>query len=465
LKRVWLAGGRNRGLCSRVFRKTLSAQSSNELMSMKSRQQVFSHLFKDSVVALLIGVSACAASASDDWVGWRGPDQNGSRSSGSYPVKWTAEDVAWKVELPGKGGSTPIVLNERIYLTTPIGDEDAVTAYDFSGKNLWQRTLGQLSPAKQRSLGSSCNASPVTDGKALFVYFRSGHFAALELDGTVRWKQNLTEQFGVERLFWDQGSSPVVTDKFVILERLHHGASWIAGFDKRTGELKWKVARNFEVPSENDNGYTTPLLFQHAGKQALLIWGADHLTAHDAKNGELLWTAGGFNPDGTANWPAISNPVIQGDLAIVPVGRDDRSGQGRIHAIKLGGAGDVTANHRAWERNDVGVFVPSLAAYDGSVYLLRNRGGVVCLDSKSGKTIWENAFPKGSASYYSSPVIANGVLYAAREDGVVFAAKVGDKFELLGENPMGERIIASPVPVKNRLLIRGDDHLFCIAAK
>jgi outer membrane protein assembly factor BamB len=99
------------------------------------------------------------------------------------------------------------------------------------------------------------------------------------------------------------------------------------------------------------------------------------------------------------------------------------------------------------------------------VYLLRHRGAVVCLDPATGKTVWTGAFPENKSPYYSSPVIANGQLYAAREDGVVFVARVGEKFELLGENPMGERIVASPVPANNRLLIRGDRHLFCVAGE
>jgi hypothetical protein len=113
-------------------------------------------------------------------------------------------------------------------------------------------------------------------------------------------------------------------------------------------------------------------------------------------------------------------------------------------------------------RDDIGVFVPTLAEYKGRVFLLRNRGEVVCLEPATGKTIWSAALPKGTASYYASPVIANGILYAAREDGVVFAARVEDKFELLSENPMGERVVASPAVSNDRLLIRGDKHLFCI---
>ena len=96
-------------------------------------------------------------------------------------------------------------------------------------------------------------------------------------------------------------------------------------------------------------------------------------------------------------------------------------------------------------------------------YLLRHRGEVVCLDPKTGKTIWSGNLPEHRTPYYSSPVIAGGHLYAAREDGVVFVAKIGEKFELVSENPMGERLIASPVPIGKYLLLRGDKHLFCAA--
>ena len=411
---------------------------------------------------LLAAIATTMAEAPGEWPNWRGPEANGSTGAGNYPVKWDAANVLWKVPLSGKGGSTPIVRSQRIYLTGPAEGQDAVLAFDWSGRRLWQTKLGAESQPKHRTLGSSANASPVTDGRGLFVYFRSGNFAALEFDGTIRWKTNLVEAFGPDQLFWDQGTSPVVTDQHVILVRMHAGDSWLAGFDKATGELRWRQTRNYETPVENNHGYSTPLLFQHEGKPALLVWGADHLTAYDAAQGQLLWSCGNFNPQGTGYWPAIATPVIAGNLVIVPVGRDDRPGQARVHGIQLGGHGDVTATQRAWKREDTGVFVSSPAAYQGRVYLLRHRGGVVCLDPASGQTIWTGAFPDNKIPYYSSPVIAGGTLYAAREDGVVFAAKVGEKFELLGENPMGERILASPVPVANRLLIRGDRHLFCV---
>jgi outer membrane protein assembly factor BamB len=415
-----------------------------------------------TLAMLLTWTSRLATADEANWPNWRGPNANGSIASGDYPVKWDTNSVLWRAALPGKGSSTPIVWKERIYLTAPLDGQDAVLAFDFNGQPLWQTKLGPETPPKHRTLGSSCNASPVTDGQSIFVRFKSGNFAALALDGAIRWQTNLVQQFGEEHLFWDQGSSPAVTEQHVVLARMHDGESWIAGFDKATGELRWQQARNYSVPSENDNGYSTPLLLHENGKKELLIWGADHLTAHDAADGKLLWSCDGFNPQGTENWPAIATPLIVGDLAIVPVGRDDRH-QAHLYAVRLGGTGDVTKTHLAWKRDDVGVFVCSPAEYKNRIYLLRHRGEIACLDSANGQTLWNAAFAKDKSSYFSSPVVANGTLYAAREDGTVFAARVEDKFELLGENPMGERIIASPVPVANCLLLRGDRHLFCIS--
>jgi len=415
-------------------------------------------------LAALAAVPA-AGLQSGDWPAWRGPSGSGSTLAGEYPTRWNKAEAAWKAALPGKGVSTPIVWRDRIYLTTPADGQDGVLALDRNGKQAWLAKLGPESPPKHQSLASSCNASPVTDGKGVFARFRSGRLAALELDGRVRWQVNLDERFGPEKLFWDAGSSPALTADCVVVSRMHHGESWVAGFDKKTGEQRWFQKRNYETPNENDNGYTTPVSIQHQGRPAFLIWGADHLTAHSAADGALLWSCGGFNPAGTGFWPAIATPVVHNGIAVVPVGRDDRPGQGRLHGIRLGGSGDVTATHRVWQRDDLGVFCCTPIEYKGRIFLLRHRGGVVCVDPATGKTIWENAFPRASSSFFASPVIANGVLYAAREDGVVFAARVENEFELLSENAMGERIVASLVPAGNGILVRGEQNLYYIGAR
>lgn len=410
--------------------------------------------------ALLTLAALPLLAADDNWPRWRGPQDNGSSTtSGNYPVKWDADSGwRWKTPLPGKGCSTPIVWDRRIFLTAPVEGKDALLAFDWAGKPLWQTVLGAEKPGKHRN-GSGSNSSPVTDGRRVFAYFKSGNLVATDLAGKILWQANLTERFGKDNLYWDYGTSPVLTERDVIVTLMHTGEGWMAAFDQATGEQRWKIARNYKTPPEGDHSYATPILTQHAGKEALVVWGAEHLTAHAAADGQLLWSAGNFNPDGQRNWVAVSSFVLAGDIAVVPYGRGSR-----LHGIKLGGSGDVTASHRVWERKDTGTFVPTPVEHGGRVYLVRDRGEVECVDPKTGKTLWTGALPKSGASYYSSPSFADGKLYAAREDGIVFVARADGKFEVLAENNMGERVIASPVPVAGNLLLRGEKHLFAIAA-
>jgi outer membrane protein assembly factor BamB len=408
---------------------------------------------------LLVAAGAFAENQAN-WPRWRGARDNGSNEAGTYPVKWDATtNLLWETPLPGKGCSTPIVWEQRIFLTVPSDGRDAVLALDWSGKLLWQTSVGTEVAGKHRN-GSGSNPSPATDGKSIFVYFKSGNLAALDLEGKIQWRTNLVERFGKDTLYWDYGTSPVLTEKHVVVAMMHHGESWLAAFDKRAGDLRWKVARNYETPVEGDHSYATPILIRHQDKEALLVWGAQHLTAHAADDGKILWSCGDFNPESKNNWVAVASPVIAGDMVIVPYGRGSR-----LHGIKLGGSGDVSTTHRVWKREDTGTFVPTPAAYQGHVYLVRDRGEVECIDPATGKTLWSDALPKSSSSYYSSPALADGKIYAAREDGVVFVASVDGKFELLAENKLGEKVIASPVAVSNRLFFRGDQHLFCVGLR
>ena len=408
----------------------------------------------------------CVGSAAEtpDWRAWRGPLGNGSVEQGNFPVKFGAEQYQWRTALPGKGCSTPILLHEMIYLTAPAEGQDALLCYDFHGTEKWRAVFGAENAGKHRN-GSGSNASPTTDGKGVFVFFKSGTLAAVELDGKVRWKIDLVERFGKDTLYWDHGTSPVLTEKYVIMARMHQGESWLAAFDKASGDMVWKVARNYTTPTECDHGYTTPLVIQHQGKEAILVWGAEHLTIHNATDGQVVWSCGNFNPDGNKLWPAIATPVIVGDMAVIAYGRNDR-GIPRLYGVRLTGSGDVTQTNHVWQRDDVGTFVPTPVAYKGRVILVRDRGEVVSIDPTNGQTIWEGKFPENRANYYASPLIAGDKLYAPREDGTVFVASVAhDKFEVLSENRMAESVIGSPVPASNCLLIRGEKHLFCVGSE
>ena len=419
-------------------------------------------IFVKCLIFFLI-LTAQSATADDNWPRWRGPDNNGSIASGSYPVKWDPETVLWKIDIPGKGFSTPIVWDKKIYLTTGTEGLDTVLAFDWSGKQLWQKQLGSEIAGKHQN-GSGSNPSATTDGLAVFVFFKSGNFAALELDGSIRWKINLFELYGKDNRFWDFGTSPVLTKKDVVIAEMHDGESWLAAFDKVTGKLSWKVTRNYKTPVEGSQGYSTPIVFPQKGIEVILVWGGHHLTAHDASDGKTIWSCGNFNPEGIRFWPTITSPVISGTVAVVPCGRADRR-QPRLHGIKLGGSGDVTDTHRLWKREDTGPFIPTPGEYKGQVYVIRDRGEVDCINPLTGENIWSGVFPKGKGNFYSSPLIAGGHLYAVRESGTIFVIRLKGKFEIVSEIDMKDRIIASPIAVSGRILIRTQHHLFCIGNK
>lgn len=417
---------------------------------------------KSAILCILLW--ACVADSSvvepaaeRQWPRWRGPRDNGCARGGIYPTGWKdPKQIVWKAKLPGIGCSTPAVWNEQIFVTCPIEGHNAVMAFDWQGKVIWKAVFGPEVAGKHRN-GSGCNPSPVTDGQHVYVYFKNGELAGLDLSGKVLWKTNLQERFAKDTLYWDLGTSPALTEKSVIMAVMHTGQSYLAAFDKATGDLQWKVARNYTTPPEGDQSYSTPNVIERDGQQIIIVWGAEHLTAHAADDGRMLWTCGGFNPEENRNWVSVASAVIDGNVAIVPYGRGSR-----VTAVKLDGMGDVTESHRLWTRNDTGSFVPTPVIDDGRVYFVRDGGEVDCLDRDTGKTLWSDQFPKNRNKFYASPVIAGGKLYAPREDGVVFVADISGKFQLLSENDMGERVIASPVPVAGKLLIRGEENLFCI---
>lgn len=417
-------------------------------------------LFTIACLPILISLPARAEEFAD-WPSWRGANGNGSAESANLPVQFSGEKYRWRVQLPGKGCSTPIVLKNKIYLTCPSESNDAVISYDAQGKELWKTTFGSEIPGKHAN-GSGSNASPVTDGQAIFAYFKSGTFVAVGLDGNILWQQDIVQQFGKENMFWDYGTSPVLTEKYVVLVRMHAGDSWIAAFDKSNGKLAWKVARNYQVPTESDQCYTTPLIFNYEGKESILTWGAEHVTIHSATDGELVWSCGNFNPDANKLWPAIATPVISKQHVVIAFGRNDR-GKPLLYGIKLSGKGDVTATNHVWKRTDVGTFVPTPAAHGEHIIIVGDQGEIEAIDAVTGSANWTSQLPKNRNKIYASPLVAGNRLCVVREDGVVFVGSIRNgQFQLEAENDMQESIIGSPVPLGNGLLLRGKEHLFCV---
>lgn len=399
---------------------------------------------------------------SEPWASWRGADLTRFVKNGTSVTRFGADRYRWKTPLPGKGCSTPIVVKDQIFLTAPVDGADAVLCFDRQGKLLFQTKFGQESAGKHRR-GSGCNASPVSDGQRVFVYFKSGTFAAIDRSGDVIWDMNLVEKYGREVLYWDHGSSPILTTKHVVMARMDERDSWLAAFDKESGELAWKVERNYETPQECDHGYSTPIVIEFQGQESILTWGAEHVTIHAALDGRLLWSCGRFNPEKTTLWPTIASPVVVGKRVIVAYGRADR-GIPRLFGLALEGEGDVTQTAHVWDRDDVGSFIPTPIVHGDKVIVLGDRGDLVCIDPISGDTEWRHQYPRARDNFYASPILIGQLLYTVRENGMAYVAKLnGSDFEIIAENDMGQPIIGSPIPFEDGLLLRGESDLFFVA--
>ncbi|RME92267.1 MAG: Pyrrolo-quinoline quinone [Verrucomicrobia bacterium] len=411
---------------------------------------------------LAAGPAAAAADApaTIDWPAWRGVEAHGSLAPADWPDRLDDSTLRWKAPLPGKGCSTPIVWHGRIYVTAPIDGKDGLLAFDTQGRKLWEVTFGPEVPGKHRN-GSGCNPSPVTDGHAVFVTYKSGTLAAVELDGRVRWQTNLVRLYGEVQLFWDPGTSPVLTRDDVVMARMHAGDSWLAAFDKQTGRLHWKVARNYKTPVEGDQSYTTPLVVERHGREWIIVYGAEHITVHRADTGEAVAEIGGFNPDGREFSPTVASPVLAGDVLVVADGRNDRRFPG-FNGIRWSFTDTGPKLERLWRRTDIGTFVPTPAVHRGRVYLLRDRDEIVCLDPATGRTLSETALPRHRSNYYASPFVAGNRLYAIREDGAAFVLDVAADMKRLSQTGIEDRVIASPAPLTPRsLLVRGHEFLRC----
>ncbi len=455
-------------------------------------------MMRSVVFALVVmGVGGQIAYAeAENWPQWRGPLGTGVAQAGDYPVRFSGtENVAWKVKLPGRGSSTPVVWGDRIFVSCAIGEspaalgfrpgkmeksnaKDGLLCYDVKGNELWRKELGAERAGKHPN-GSGSNPSPATDGKHVVVYYKSGTLACLDVAGKMLWQTNLQDRFGKDTLWWDLGTSPILVDDCVVVaviqsprgkgeayaqsaasdarEAVH---SYLVAFKLDSGDVKWKTPREYECAEESDQSYATPQVVEVDGKKVIVTWGADHLTGHDAATGKLLWESADFNPSNQRAWRTIASAVVDDGVAVVPYGRGEF-----LAGVRIGGSGDITKSNRLWDVPKVAGDVPTPIIRDRKAYVLSDKGGITCLALESGNELWKAELKRNRNKYYSSPVLAGNKLYNTREDGMIFVGEVGDTgYKELAENDMGERIIATPVPIRGGLLVRGDEYLYFIAA-
>ncbi|XZE54386.1 PQQ-binding-like beta-propeller repeat protein [Planctomycetaceae bacterium SH139] len=406
------------------------------------------------------------AEAADSWKHWRGELAQGVAPEGDYPVSWKSGDAQWRVDLKGRGGSTPVVSGELVFITAGFDGKNFLQAFDAnSGELRWAVHLGDDTGGKHKK-GSGSNPSPTTDGKYVYAYYRSGDLACVDMSGQVVWQRNLQEDYGQDTLWWDLGSSPLLTDKSIVVAVMQSAPSpsYLASFDKLTGDVVWNVSRELPAPREAAQSYTSPIPATVNGQELIALMGADHLTLHDANTGKILAQLGGFNPEQNEFFRSIASPVVAGNIIICPYARG-ASVTAVDMAKLLAGAGEQAI---VWQQVGIGADVPTPVVRDGRVYLNQDRGQVLALDLESGDTAWELELPKNRKNYSSSPLLTGSHLYLTREDGQVMVIKLpGDagQPELVSENGLGddsEFTVASPVPVGDGLLFRTPNSLVMI---
>jgi len=410
-------------------------------------------------------VSPEVGQGNEIWPQWRGPQQRGLARGGDFPIRWSESDgLAWKRELPGRGGSTPVVADGTAYLTAGYDDKNHLLAIDTAtGDTTWTLELGEDRGHKHRK-GSGSNPSAVIDGDLIFAYFRSGDLGCVNADGSVVWRTNIQDRFGEDELWWDLGNSPLLTESAVVLVAMQTppSPSYLVAFDKQSGEVLWKIDRQLGAPKEAAQSYTTPIAVTVGGKEAIAVMGADHLTLHDASNGELLGKLGGFNPSQDGFFRSISSPVAYGNIIVCPYARGDTVTAVDMEKLAAGGGDDAIV----WFRDDLGSDVPTPAIADGHVYVVNDgKAAVHCLDLESGETVWELRTPRSRISFSSSPLVAGNHLYVTSENATTYVIGPldGRQPTIVSENEVADSdpyTVASPVPVEGGFLLRTRHRLY-----
>ena len=412
-----------------------------------------------------------------NWHQFRGPQANGVAPQSNPPTEWSeTKNVRWKVEVPGLGSSTPIIWNDKVFLLSAIETdqvgEGAVKPEDQpkrqfgivfphkihqfvilcldrkTGKTLWQQTATEQVPHEGVHPDNDfASASPITDGERLYVPFGSRGIYAFDLDGKLLWKRDLGKM--QIKVSFGEGSSPALYRNLLIVPWDHEGESFIAALDTKTGETKWKTAR------DEKTAWATPLVVE-TDKGAQIVTNASaKVRSYDALTGELLWECGGQVGNVTPS------PVSNGELVFCMSGFRGNA----LYALPLDQRGDLTDTDKiAWQSDRGTPYIPSPLLYGNRLWFNQGNEGIVsCLDAKTGKPLIERTRMPGIAKIYASPVAAADRVYFTSRDGLTLVVRNSDEFEVLAENKLeGEQFDASPAIAGDELFIRSQQHVYCI---
>ncbi len=468
------------------------------------------HAMKRTTLTLLAIASTLTASAAQHWPQWRGPLANGLAPDATPPLEWNeSKNIKWKVAIPGSGTSTPIIWENKIFLTTAIntgkpGDAKPVAArsvspavfaqqrpvpppgqdgkgappggkrrgfggggfgggeapkeiHDFvvicldraTGRTLWQKTVRSAVPHEghHRDHGFASN-SPVIDGQHVYAFFGSRGLFCLDMEGAVKWEKDLGDMR--TKNSFGEGSSPVLHGNTLVVNWDHEGDSFIVAMDKRTGKELWRKQR------DERTSWSTPFVVEHSGKAQVVVNATGKVRSYDLATGDVLWECGGQTDN------AIPTPVSGNGNVYVMSGFRGST----LHAIKLGQSGDLAdkAEAFAWKHSGGTPYVPSPLLYGSRLYFLKGNDAMIsAFNARDGKPLFTEHRLEGIRGAYASLVGAADRVYVTGRDGAVVVLKDSDKLEVLATNKLDEGIDASPALVGNELFLRGKLHLYCIA--
>jgi outer membrane protein assembly factor BamB len=448
---------------------------------------------------VLIFASGVATAQESEWTHWRGPNQNGSVETGTPPIEWGLDkNIIWKVELPGQGSSTPIIVGDQVIILSAVktdssleeatepkaesprggsrGERGAggraeggrggggrggggrggvptskykflVLSYDRNtGEKNWEQSVAEEVPHEGiHSTNTFASSSPTTDGEHLFVDFSSRGIYCLDLNGKIVWKQSLGKMR--TRNSFGEGASAALWGDRLFVPWDHEGNSFIAALDKSNGNVIWKTER------DEATTWATPLVVEHNGRTQVILNGTS-VRSYDAQDGGLIWECGGQ----TGN--AIPTPMVCEDKVICMTGFRGNA----VYCIALDSEGDVSSTSKvAWKYSSAGPYVPTGTLYRNQIYLNKaNTSVVASLDAKTGKEMIKPQRLSDLGEIYSSPVAVNDHIYFTDRSGTTAVIKHGDSLDVVAKNSLGETIDSSLAIVGDRIFIRGEKHLFCI---
>jgi hypothetical protein len=408
--------------------------------------------FKLLIVLLFITLSnIITENQAQNWPCWRGPNGDGTSTETNLPVEWDSNNnVVWKSKVSGVGYSSPIIWEDKLFTLTALKEtqEKVLLCYNAkTGELLWQKTVVKSPFEAKHNDNSFASGTPATDGKLVYVSLLDGEevvVTAYNFSGEKIWEQRP----GTFSSPHGYSCSPVLYDDKVYINGNSQGDSFVAAMSQKNGQVIWKI------PHPNAaHSFSTPIFREMDGKKQMIFCGNKQILSYNPENGSGYWFINGPSED------FCSSPVYneKNDLLLISSAWPQR----HLLAIKPDGQGDVTESKVVWQTTKGAYYVPSPVCTDDYLFSTMTNGQVHCIEIATGNTLWTENLGK----QYSSPVLANGLVYMPNDEGVITVIKPGPKFEMVAQNSIGERMNASPAISNGKIYLRGEQHIYCIGSK